>query len=137
MKTSELIQAIASTIESNTTLKASVLIGSSRGQANTLNDGHFSISIQSINANQYKDAASFRMEETVIIDFVKQLNMVRQFDSQVEALETEEVIISALMNQSNIPTVATFFSGISRTSNNTKEYLVVSLTFTCSYTYGV
>ena len=137
MDTATLVGNISTVIEADTDLKPSVLLGSSKGQPNTLNDKHFSIGIQSSVNDTLSSRKHFGMDEAVVIDFVWQINIRNQFPSQIDALTTEKAIIAAMLKQSNFPGVSIFFEGSSRATNNTKEYLVVSLSFTCSYSHEV
>jgi hypothetical protein len=137
MDTATLVQAIATVVEADTTLKPSVLLGSTKGQPASLDRGHFSIDVQSTVDDLMSSRKHFWMQEAVTVDFVWSINMMKQFDSQVEALVVEKTIIAAMLKQSNIPGVSTFFEGARRVTNNTKEYLVVSLSFTCSYSHEV
>ena len=137
MDTATLVGDIATVIAADTDLIASVLLGSSKGQPNTLNDRHFSIDVQSSVNDNLSSRDHFGMDEAITIDFVWEINMRQQFASQIEALATETAIIAAMLTQSNFPGVSIFFEGTSRATNSTKEYLVCSLSFTCTYSHEV
>lgn len=126
---STLLQAVADTIIDATTMKLCPSIITPQSIPTTGTDTMFSLDIQTVNTGKYRDRDQVRVGHVLLVRFVKRLNMTDAFRSQKEALDLEEKLTQALLDQSANPSIRTLYQSTRRLLSPTREHLLIELSF--------
>lgn len=127
-----LLESLRGTIEENSDLTVSPQIIDAKTVPQTNLDKRFSLDLQTKNSGKYRDRIAIRMEHQLRVSFLKRMNMNRQHDSYKEALDSEELVIKALMDRSENPELSVKYTQTRRNLLATREYLLVEITFAVS-----
>jgi len=126
---SDMLQGLADTIVDTTTMKLCPNIITPQSIPTTGTDTMFSLDIQTANTNKYRDRDEVRVGHVLLVRFLKRLNMTDAFRSQKEALDLEERLIQALLDQSANPSIRVLYQNTRRSLTPTREHLLVEISF--------
>jgi hypothetical protein len=104
----------------------------------TILDLAFCIDIQTEDTGKYRNGGDemARVSHTLTIRFAKKLLPLDQFKSQLEAMDSEEVIMAKLMERANFPDCRILYKNTKRVVTSSREYLVVEMIFDCEHDWS-
>ena len=116
-------------------LKTSHALFSPTMMPKTVADGCFCLDIQTKDTGKYRNggAEQARVVNTVLVKLAKKIKPLDQFTSQMEYLASEETVMKVMMKRSNFPDALVNWTSTKRTLTNSKEYMVIEMSFDCEH----
>lgn len=96
----------------------------------------FSVDIQSSNTEKYRDSNRQRLEHLVTVSVLFRINPLDQWTSYKSALDTEELIVEKLLDQSQMPAYRGRFRETSRELTGSREYLLTRIVFSVEHSHS-
>lgn len=112
-------------------LKLSPSMFSIQSTPKTIIDLAFCLDIQTQDSEKYRCGVNdmMRVSHAVTIRFSKKLKPLDQFSSQLEAVDSEELIIGKMMSRTNLPNARVLWKSTKRAITTSREYLIVEMLF--------
>ena len=122
----------------NAGLKRSPALFSVNDQPKTLVDNAFALDLQTSDTQLFREGGeeSARVVHQLTVSVLKQVRPMAQFDSLCAAGDVEERVMAAMLKRSNLPYVVVRWTQTQRTPSDSREYLVLAMTFVLEHDWS-